>query len=154
MEPWLQGLTVVTTKKAAHDVKKTHAQCIMCGDSNPMSLRLVFNPGENGDVSASFQGNSLLQGYEGIMHGGVICALLDSAMANCLFHKNIAAVTAELRVRFLQPVPYGARMDLRAWIIEETSMLFKLKAELALDDTVMACADALFVPGVIDIGEQ
>ncbi|MFA7062311.1 MAG: hotdog fold domain-containing protein [Pedobacter sp.] len=115
-----------------------------------MSLRLVFSPGANGDVSATFQGNSLLQGYDGILHGGVISALLDSAMANCLFQRNIAAVTAELRVRFLLPVPYNARMDLKAWIIEETNMLFKLKAELTSDDTVMACADALFVPGVIN----
>lgn len=126
----------------------------MCGDSNPMSLRLVFSPGVNGEVFALFQGNPLLQGYDGILHGGVISALLDSAMANCLFHKNIAAVTAELKVRFLLPVPYDAQMDLKAWIIEETSMLFKLKAELALDDTIMACADALFVPVVINIGEQ
>ena len=119
-----------------------------------MSLRLVFEPGVNGDVSASFQGNSLLQGYDGILHGGVISALLDSAMANCLFQRNIAAVTAELQVRFLLPVPYSARMYLRAWIIEETKMLFKLKAELTLDDTLMACADALFVPGVINHGEK
>lgn len=139
------------TKKIGYDVKSTHTQCIMCGDSNPMSLRLVFSSGVNGDVSASFQGNSLLQGYD--LHGGVISALLDSAMANCLFQRNIAAVTAELRVRFLQPVPYNARMDLKAWIIEETKMLFKLKAELTLNDTVMACADALFVPGVISNGE-
>ena len=141
------------TKKIGYDVKSTHTQCIMCGDSNPMSLRLVFSSGVNGDVSASFQGNSLLQGYDGILHGGVISALLDSAMANCLFQKNIAAVTAELRVRFLLPVPYNARMNLKAWIIEETKMLFKLKAELSLDDTVMACADALFVPGIINNGE-
>lgn len=111
-----------------------------------MSLRLVFNPGVHGDVSASFQGNSLLQGYDGILHGGIISALLDSAMANCLFQRNIAAVTAELRVRFLLPVPYNARTDLRAWIIEETKLLFRLKAELTSANTLMASADALFVP--------
>lgn len=126
----------------------------MCGDHNPMSLRLKFEPGPNGDVSASFQGNALLQGYEGILHGGVISALLDSAMANCLFQRNIAAVTAELRVRFLLPVPYSARLDLRAWIIEETNMLFKLKAEITSEEIIMASADALFAPGVISNGMQ
>ena len=135
-------------------MKSTHTQCIMCGDMNPMSLRLRFEPGASGDVSASFQGNSLLQGYDGILHGGVISALLDSAMANCLFQRNIAAVTAELRVRFLLPVPYNARLNLRAWIIEEAMMLFKLKSELTFDDTVMASADALFVPGIINNGMQ
>lgn len=117
-----------------------------------MSLRLIFKPGASGDVSALFQGNSLLQGYDGILHGGVISALLDSAMANCLFQRNITAVTAELRVRFLLPIPYNSQLNLRAWIIEEAMMLFKLKSELTFEDTVMACADALFVPGIINNG--
>lgn len=119
-----------------------------------MSLRLVFEPGVSGDVSASFQGNSLLQGYDGILHGGVISALLDAAMTHCLFQRNIAAVTAELQVRFHLPVPYNAKLDLKAWIIEEAKILFKLKAELIVGDSVMASAEALFVPGVINNGKQ
>jgi acyl-coenzyme A thioesterase PaaI-like protein len=139
----------VTTRKSVRDKKKkTHTRCIMCGDSNLLSLRLKFEPGTNGDVSASFQGNSRLQGYDGILHGGVISALLDSVMTNCLFQRNIEAVTADLRVRFLLPVPCNASLNLRAWIVEETRMLFKLKAELTLEDTIMARAEALFVNSV------
>jgi uncharacterized protein (TIGR00369 family) len=76
----------------------------MCGENNLFSLRLKFKPAPDGAVSTTFTGNSRLQGYDGIMHGGVISALLDSAMTNCLFQKGIEAVTAELRVRFVLPV--------------------------------------------------
>lgn len=126
----------------------THSHCIMCGDLNQLSLRLKFMPSETGDVSASFQGNSLLQGYDGILHGGVISALLDSAMAHCLFNRNIEAVTGELCIRFLEPVPYDAMVTLRAWLVNETPFLYQLNAELAHSGKVMARADAKFVQKV------
>ncbi len=142
----------MTTERAGYDVKKTHTQCIMCGDSNPMSLRLIFEPGASGDVSASFQGNSLLQGYNGILHGGVISAMLDSAMAHCLFHKNIEAVTGELFIRFVTPVPYDARVTLRAWLVNATPPLYLLKAELEHAGAIMASADAKFMQRVHGYG--
>ena len=142
----------MTTERAGYDVKKTHTQCIMCGDSNPMSLRLIFEPGASGDVSASFQGNSLLQGYNGILHGGVISAMLDSAMAHCLFHKNIEAVTGELCIRFVAPVPYDARVTLRAWLVNATPPLYLLKAELEHVGAIMASAEAKFMQRVHDYG--
>jgi len=126
----------------------------MCGEKNLLSLRLKFEEESSGAVSAMFQGNSRLQGYDGIMHGGVISALLDSAMTNCLLRRNIEAVTAELRVRFLLPVPYNSCLKLRAWIVEETRVLYKLKSELTMADTVMARAEALFVQGVVGDGKQ
>ncbi|MDD2308539.1 MAG: PaaI family thioesterase [Desulfuromonadaceae bacterium] len=133
------------TENVERNVKKTHTQCIMCGDSNPMSLRLIFDPGASGDVSASFKGNSLLQGYSGILHGGVISALLDSAMAHCLFYRNIEAVTGELCIRFVASVPYDANVTLRAWLVAATPPLYQLKAELVNAGTLMASAEAKFI---------
>ena len=135
----------MTTERAGYDVKKTHTQCIMCGDNNPMSLRLKFKSGVKGGVSASFQGNSLLQGYDGILHGGVISAMLDSAMANCLFYRDIEAVTGELLVRFMAPVPFDASLIVRAWLVNATPPLYQLKAELEHAGIVMASADAKFM---------
>lgn len=138
----------MTTEITGCEPKKIHTQCIMCGDNNPMSLRLIFEQGASGEVCASFQGNSLLQGYDGILHGGVISALLDSAMTNCLFYRNIEAVTGELFVRFVAPVPYGTRVILRAWLVNETPPLYQLKAELAHGGTIMASAEAKFMQRV------
>lgn len=117
----------------------------MCGELNQLSLRLKFLPDEDGVVSASFQGNALLQGYDGILHGGVISSLLDSAMAHCLFHKHIEAVTGELLVKFIMPVPYDVGLTVRGWLVNATPPLYVLRAELLHAGTVMAVADAKFM---------
>jgi acyl-coenzyme A thioesterase PaaI-like protein len=59
----------------------------------------------DGAVHTVFKAHEGLQGYRGILHGGVITALLDAAMANCLFLKGVEALTGDLHVRFLKPVP-------------------------------------------------
>lgn len=136
----------MTTTTSSHPAQiKNHAHCIMCGDLNQLSLRLKFLPDESGAVSASFQGNVLLQGYDGILHGGVISALLDSAMTHCLFHRQIEAVTGELLVKFATPVSYNAWLTVRGWLVSATPPLYVLKAELLQAGMVVASAEAKFM---------
>ncbi|MBI4725717.1 MBL fold metallo-hydrolase [candidate division TA06 bacterium] len=61
-----------------------HHQCLLCGDDNPWSLKLQFSAGGNGMVLAQFKAHGMLQGYLGMVHGGIVAALLDAAMTNCL----------------------------------------------------------------------
>ena len=65
--------------------QKTHCNCIVCGAGNPISLGMKFEIKPNGSVGATFKGNSLFQGYRGIIHGGFISALLDATLTHCLF---------------------------------------------------------------------
>lgn len=122
-----------------------HSHCLMCGSRNPNSLGLSFSEEEDGSVSASFQAHEGLQGYDGIMHGGLIAALLDSAMTNCLFLKGVRALTGELRVRYRKQVPCKALISLRAWIVSSGSRLKVLDAELSCSGEVMAAARAKFM---------
>ena len=122
-----------------------HTQCLMCGSRNPYSLGLRFTKDKNGVVETTFQGNLNLQGYEGILHGGVISSLLDSAMTHCLFHYEIEAVTGDLRVKFVEEVPYDSRLKLRAWVVSEVPPLYHLKSELRHNQKVVAWAEAKFM---------
>ena len=70
--------------------------------------------------------------------------LLDAAMTNCLFARNIQAVTGRLNVRFRHPVKLGANAVIRAWMVEQYPPLYLLKAELAQEGKVCALADAKF----------
>lgn len=117
----------------------------MCGELNPLSLRLKFIPDGSGAVSASFQGNLLLQGYDGILHGGVISSLLDAAMTHCLFHRRIEAVTGELAIKFVAPVPCDTLLTVRGWLVGATPPLYLLAAELLQGGTLMASAEAKFM---------
>jgi acyl-coenzyme A thioesterase PaaI-like protein len=102
-------------------------------------------PQPDGSVSASFHGHSALEGYPGLLHGGVIAALLDGAMTNCLFARGIRALTVELKVRYHAGVVAAEESLLRAWMEDDTSGLFQLRAELRQGGTVKASATGKFM---------
>lgn len=122
-----------------------HEHCVACGRQNPFSLGLTFKETAPQTVEATFTGNQHLQGYEGILHGGVISTLLDSAMAHCLLIQDIKGVTADLRVRFLHSIPCTSKLSIKAWVTCAVSSLYELKAEVTVDGTVMAKAKAKFM---------
>ena len=96
-------------------------------------------------MCAEFQSNCIMQGYPDILHGGVAAALLDSAMTNCLFHHGIQALTGDLHVRYLHPIPCPAQLEIRAWIVADYSPLYKLRSEISLDQQILAKAEGKFV---------
>jgi len=86
-----------------------------------------------------------LQGYPGILHGGVAASLLDAAMTNCLFHHGIQAYTGDLHVRYLHPIPCPAQLEIKAWIVSEYSPLYQLRSEISRNQQVMARGEGKFV---------
>lgn len=127
------------------DPVKSHEHCLMCGTKNPASFHLNFRKDGENCVCGSFKGDFRYQGYDGILHGGVISALLDSAMTHCLFSENIEAVTADLNIRFVKPIPFNASVVLKAEIITHRFPLYKLKACLLVENEIYAKADARFI---------
>ena len=126
-------------------VEHGHERCILCGERNPWSLKLSFAPAEEGAVGTNFQSHRGLQGYDGLMHGGVIAALLDAAMTHCLFHRGIQALTGDLHVRYLDSIPCEASLEVRARVTLEHPPLFRLRAEVLRGGRVAAWAEAKFV---------
>lgn len=139
------GATVSTETPPALGRAFGHARCIMCGGENAWSLGLAFRPSSDGGVAAEFKGHAGLQGYEGLLHGGVASALLDAAMTNCLFRHGVKAVTARLAVRFRVPIPFGAALVVQARPIVLRPPLYKLASELLDNGRVSAEAEAQFM---------
>ncbi len=125
--------------------RNTHRYCLLCGDLNPKSLRLQFLVKEKGGVRAVFYAHQLYQGYNGMLHGGVIASLLDEAMTHCLFDRGIQAVTADLQVRYMHAVPCHQFIEVQAELIDQRSPLFRLRSELLLDECVLARGYAKFI---------
>lgn len=122
-----------------------HPFCIVCSQSNPLGLGLEFTVNADGSVSASFLGHPGLEGFHGFMHGGIIASLLDGAMTNCLFAHGHSAVTAELKVRYREPVLIGEKALIRACITRSWPPYHLLKAELQQQGCLKATASATFV---------
>ena len=132
------------TKAAGAGARFGHGACVMCGVNNPWSQGLSFEPDGECGVKTHFMPDLRLQGYDGMLHGGVSAALLDAAMTHCLFHRGVRAVTGDLRIRYPHPVPMGRALGLRAWVTEGRAPLFRLKSELKDGDRVLVWAQATF----------
>jgi acyl-coenzyme A thioesterase PaaI-like protein len=122
-----------------------HPFCFVCSGSNPMGLALRYAPQPDGSVSAAFLGHCALEGYPVLLHGGVIAAMLDGAMTNCLFALGHRAFTVELNVRYHAGVAAAEETLLRAWLEDEAHGLFQLRAELSQSGAVKASATGKFM---------
>ena len=112
---------------------------------NLFPFDLVFQQDGENRVQADFQSDSRLQGYVGIIHGGILSALLDTAMARCLHSQGVEAVTGALNVRFYEPVPCDANLSISAWVDESLPPLYHLRAEITVDNNRVCRAKAKFM---------
>jgi uncharacterized protein (TIGR00369 family) len=103
-----------------------------------------FELSDDGGVEAVIECNESLEGYRGLIHGGVISSLLDAAMTNCVFARGDVALTAELNVRFRHPVMVGPPATVRARIERRYRSLYFASAELTQNHEIKATAEGKF----------
>lgn len=80
--------------------------CFACGPDNPdgMRLRFTYDDDKNCFV-CSFRLGKRYTGPPGHCHGGIIAAILDEAMGKVNKLHQVIAVTSEMTVNYLRPVP-------------------------------------------------
>jgi uncharacterized protein (TIGR00369 family) len=125
--------------------RRQHRRCFACGGENLSGLRLRFVPAGNGEVECEFVASSKFQGYTGVVQGGVVATLLDSAMTNVLLQRGIAARTAEMRVRFRHPVPVGKKIAVRGKLESSRGRSHVVAAWIFAEEKVLAEAKATFM---------
>lgn len=114
-----------------HDVRaREHPGCVVCSPASPQGLQVRFEVLADGSTQGHFACGKAYEGYPGIIHGGVLSALLDGAMLHCLFARNQPAVTAELSVQFRHPVEVGIPVMVLARLIEQADSLYTLSGEV------------------------
>lgn len=90
--------------------------CFICGMENPVGLHLVFDEIRPGEVEAQIVVEEKYQGYPGIVHGGIVAAMLDEVSGRAFMGDNQAPrfmYTARLNVRYRKHVP--VRQPLRLY---------------------------------------
>lgn len=120
--------------------------CFACGKDNPISLGLKFvNNGDNG-VEAEFIPGQVHQGYEDIIHGGIVSTLLDEAMVTAIVNSGQEAFTAELKVRFKEEIRVGEKLMVTGYITGHKGRLIFTEGEIcAKDGKIKARAKAKFM---------
>lgn len=87
-------------------IVKNSDECFACGQANPIGLKLKFTPIPNG-VKAEYIPSRVFEGFQDIIHGGIVATLLDEAIAWACRVCGVDAVTGELTVRFKKPLITG-----------------------------------------------
>jgi len=108
-------------------------------------LGLCFRVADDGTVTADWRCPASGRSYDGILHGGLIATLLDSAMVHALFARNIVARTAELRVRYFHPVQTDEPVLVTAGLRTHCGPLYYMDAEVRQAGVACAKAQAKFM---------
>jgi acyl-coenzyme A thioesterase PaaI-like protein len=109
-------------------------RCVVCGQDNVHGLRLEYVLERDGAATAEWRPAAHWEGFQGIVHGGIISTVLDEAMSKAVAGMNCEALTGELRVRFRHHVETGEVLRIRGWVVEK-------KKRLVLAEAVLTAAD-------------
>jgi len=121
--------------------------CFGCGADNPWGLHLIFFAEPSGAVFTEWTPALNHQGYDGMVHGGIISTVFDEVMAWAATHAGIWAVTGRLSAAYRKPVEIGVPTIARAEVGDITSRTAEVKATIhrKSDGVLLADANALFV---------
>jgi uncharacterized protein (TIGR00369 family) len=120
--------------------------CFGCGAANPHGLHLSFTAGAD-RVRAKFTPLLVHQGYEHVVHGGIISTLLDEAMAWAVAAAGIWAVTGEMQVRFRRPLHVGETVAIHGAVTDIRTRAISALGQVVreADGQIIATATSLFV---------
>lgn len=122
--------------------------CFGCGSQNPIGLHLSFyRLPEDAGAWASWMPTTDFQGYNGMIHGGIICTLLDEIMAWSLYARSTWAVTAKMQTAFRKPVEVGVPVRLIGIVTRDRGRILEIHGEIRReeDDALLAEAEATFI---------
>lgn len=119
--------------------------CFICGKENPKGLKLTFES-EGGRARCEFTLSSEYQGYKGIVHGGIISAIIDEACAYATLSLGFKATTARINIRFKRPAFVGEKLIVESIAKVLRSKLVEASAEIRNQNgEVVAEGEAKFI---------
>lgn len=129
-------------------VKQGNARhCFVCGVENPTGLHIHFYQPAPGEVEANIRIPAQYQSWSGVVHGGIIAAMLDEAAGRAFLtggELDRFFVTAKLTIRYRRPVPVDTPLRLLGHVKEEKGRVSVGTSEIVdLDGNVLAEAEGI-----------
>lgn len=127
-------------------IPKNHQQCAVCcqpffNDHSAIHFELTADGGVVGQIVPTKK----VQGYQGVMQGGVIATLHDAAMTHCLFARDVCAMTARLDVRYIKPIPLNSVIQLQAHCLMEKRGVYLMQSRIFIGRDCYSSAEAKFM---------
>jgi uncharacterized protein (TIGR00369 family) len=121
--------------------------CFVCGQNNPDGMRLKFTLDEDRRIFVSrFRLSKRYTGPPGHCHGGIIASILDDAMGKVNKLRQVVALTKEMTVEYLKPVPLHKPLRVEGREVEVEGRKHINTAEILNDqDEVLARSRGTFI---------
>jgi acyl-coenzyme A thioesterase PaaI-like protein len=123
-------------------------KCFVCGLENPFGLHLRFYESAPGEVTVNYTVPEHFQGYPGVVHGGIVAAMLDEVCGRAHMGGDQPRFmyTARLEVRYRQNVPVGQPLRIVGRAARSKGRTATAVGEIyGPGDVLLAEADALLV---------
>lgn len=133
------------------DWQPTSRGCFVCGRENPVGLKVRWRngPGE-GEVEGTVVVPEHFNGYPGVVHGGIVGALLDETAGRTVLtggDLDDLMVTRRLEVTYRRPTPTQTPLTLWGRLLGRNPRGAEAVGELRLPDgTVAARATVTLAP--------
>lgn len=94
--------------------------CFACGTENPIGLNLQFY--RLGDaVYSEITLDRQYEGWEGVVHGGIVSTLLDEVMSWAIMYaKKVFLVTRKMDIKYIRPVLVGTPLRVAGRLMDDS----------------------------------
>jgi uncharacterized protein (TIGR00369 family) len=75
------------------------------------------------------------QGWNNIVHGGMVATILDEIMAHAVVHYVGQAVTTSLQITYRAPLHVGEEFEVIGYVVEQKSRAAVARAEIRIIDS-------------------
>jgi uncharacterized protein (TIGR00369 family) len=121
-------------------------RCFGCGQANPVGLHLEFFLAADNSVVSLPAVADTYEGPHGYLHGGIIATLLDEAMSKAVRARGFTAMTRQMEVEYLRPVPSAAPIRLEGRVVRDEGRKHWVEAKiLDAKGIVLAHGKGLFI---------
>ncbi len=116
--------------------------CFVCGPDNPSGLQAILETDAAlGSASTELILDQRFQGWQGVIHGGILATLLDEVAIYACRTRGEQFVTVGINLRYRKPVPTGAKVRVEGRIVAQRRRLFQVEACLLVAGVTHASAE-------------
>jgi acyl-coenzyme A thioesterase PaaI-like protein len=110
--------------------------CFVCGLESKVGLKLTFYDAGPDRAEAGYTVPEEYQGYPGLVHGGIMAAMLDEVIGRAAMSgdPDHFTLTARLSLRYRKPVPVAVPLRLVGKVERKKGPLTSGRGELILPD--------------------
>jgi uncharacterized protein (TIGR00369 family) len=126
--------------------------CFVCGRSNPVGLYMRFRDDGELRVFSEYSVPDHYQGYPGVVHGGVLAAMLDEVVARVAMigDPHHFMMSVKLQILYRHPVPVNTPLQVVGRVLRLRGRLGKAEGQIILPDGTIACESLMTLADVPD----